>query len=147
MGDDMYIESETTKQLDNSLKNKSNISLCGPTGCGKTAIVKSWLKHNEDKINSFYIDCACLKDIKIGKMIIFKDLTLMGQLFDNETIDAMASMPNLVIVADNYHWGSYNIKSHMLLLCDRYIVDSRSKTGFVKLDNVEFVCIIKTTRL
>ncbi len=144
MDDYFYSESKITRELDYSLKNKSNVTFYGATGVGKTAIVNSWLRHNEDKINSFYIDCALLNDCK-GRKLQFKDLTLEGQLFDKETIDAMASKPNLVIVADNYHLLNDNMRSHILLLCDRYVVDSRCQLGFKKLDNLEFVCMIKTT--
>ncbi len=145
MDNEIHTENYITKSLDESLKNKSNIKISGPTGCGKTAIVKSWAKHNEDKINSFYFDCTLLADAS-GKEINFRDLTLTGELFDEETIDAISSKTNLVVVFDNYHFASRNVKSHILLLCDRYIVDSRCESGLRKLDNIEFVCTINTTK-
>lgn len=71
---------------------------------------------------------------------------MKGQSFDEETIDAISTKSNLVVVFDNYHFASSNLKSHILLLCDRYIVDSRCESGLRKLDNIEFVCMIKTTK-
>ncbi len=141
---DFYIENEITSQLDESLKTKGNCMIQGLSGFGKTATVKSWLKHNGDKVNGLclsassichYPGCARQKD----------DLTLSGRIFSEEEIDHMASMPNLVVVIDDYQRINPAVKWHILLLCDHYVVDEREKSGFKKLGNLEFVCLIKTT--
>lgn len=142
--DDLYIESEYTKQLDNSLATKENLMLSGLTGTGKTSIVKSWLNHNKDKVNGYYIDAAKLQECS-GDIREKNGLTLFGQVFTSEAIDNMLALPNRVIVVDNYHLLPDNPKNHILLLCDGYVVDDREESGFKKLDNLEFVCLIKTT--
>ena len=142
--DDLYIESEYTKQLDNSLATKENLMLFGLTGTGKTSIVKSWLNHNKDKVNGYYIDAAKFQKCS-GGIREKNGLTLFGQVFTSEAIDNMLDLPNRVIVVDNYHLLPDNLKNHILLLCDGYVVDDREESGFKKLDNLEFVCLIKTT--
>ena len=142
--DDLYIESEYTKQLDNSLTTKENLMLSGLTGTGKTSIVKSWLNHNKDKVNGYYIDATKLQECS-GDIREKNGLTLFGQVFTSEAIDNMLALPNRVIVVDNYHLLPDNPKNHILLLCDGYVVDDREESGFKKLNNLEFVCLIKTT--
>ena len=142
--DDLYIESEYTKQLDNSLATKENLMLSGLTGTGKTSIVKSWLNHNKGKVNGYYIDAAKLQECS-GDIREKNGLTLFGQVFTSEAIDNMLALPNRVIVVDNYHLLPDNPKNHILLLCDGYVVDDREESGFKKLNNLEFVCLIKTT--
>ena len=142
--DDLYIESEYTKQLDNSLATKENLMLSGLTGTGKTSIVKSWLNHNKGKVNGYYIDAAKLQECS-GDIREKNGLTLFGQVFTNEAINNMLALPNRVIVVDNYHLLPDNPKNHILLLCDGYVVDDREESGFKKLNNLEFVCLIKTT--
>ncbi len=144
--DDFYIECDLTEALDNSLKDKEYLEVNGPTGTGKTAIVNSWLRHNKDKINSFYLDGATLKDVK-GELFYSGSLILSGQLFSSEEIDRLSSLPNLVVVVDNHHLASSNVKQHIQLLSYGYLVDQREKEKpFKKLDNLEFVCVINTTK-
>lgn len=146
MSEDFYIENEYTKELDKSLITKENLMLTGPTGVGKTAIVKSWLNHNKDKINGYYIDAATISNC--GSEILQKDdLTLIGQIFSSETIDLLTLLSNLVIVVDNYHLISKSVKEHIMLLCDGYVVDFRQQNDFKKINNIEFVCLIKTTNV
>lgn len=147
MEEENYIECELTEQLDNSLKNKEDLEVSGPTGTGKTAIVNSWLNHNKDKINFMYFDGATLKDCK-GELIPVRDLILSGQLFSSDEVDELCSLPNLVVVVDNYHLASSNVKQHIKLL-KRFgcVIDQRdSKNVLKKLDNLEFVCTIETTK-
>ena len=129
--DDLYIESEYTKQLDNSLTTKENLMLSGLTGTGKTSIVKSWLNHNKDKVNGYYIDATKLQECS-GDIREKNGLTLFGQVFTSEAIDNMLALPNRVIVVDNYHLLPDNPKNHILLLCDGYVVDDREESGFKK---------------
>ncbi len=144
--DDFYIESDLTEALDNSLKNKEYLEVNGPTGTGKTAIVNSWLRHNKDKINSFYLDGAILKDVE-GELFFSGSLILSGQLFSSDEIDRLASLPNLVVVVDNHHLASSNVRQHIKLLRSGYVIDQRNKEKpFKKLDNLEFVCVINTTK-
>lgn len=56
----------------------------------------------------------------------------------------MASTPNLVVIADNYQYASDEQKMHINLLCDGFVVDEREESGFKAIDNLEFVCSIKT---
>lgn len=118
--------------------------LFGLTGTGKTSIVKSWLNHNKDKVNGYYIDAAKLQECS-GDIREKNGLTLFGQVFTSEAIDDMLALPNKVIVVNNYHLLPDNPKNHILLLCDGYVADDREESGFKKLDNLEFVCLIKTT--
>lgn len=141
----IYVESDTTKKLDDALATKQSLILCGPTGVGKTAIVKSWLYHYKDKVNSTYIDGSTLPKC-FGKLRYKNGLTLIGQEFSNKEIDTMAATPNLVVVMDNYHLLSKEQRHHVLFLCDGYVVDEREQNGFKRLDNIEFLCCIKTTK-
>lgn len=144
--DDIYIECELTEALDDSLKNKEYLEVNGPTGTGKTSIVKSWLNHNKDKISWIYFDGANLKDCQ-GEMFFVGNLILSGQLFSSEEIDKMLAKANLVIVVDNYQFLSSNAKQHIQLLSRGYVVDQREKEKtFKKIDNLEFVCKIETTK-
>ena len=141
--EDLYIECNITRQLDEALRKKGNVKISGMTGSGKTSIVKSWLNHYKDKVNGYYLDCALLRDCS-GNVYEKNKLTVQGQLFTSEEIDEIESKPNRVIVFDNYHLASRNLKNHILLLCDRYLVDEREEDGFKKLRNIEFVCVINT---
>lgn len=143
INDDFYVENDITMQLDHSLDTKQNVMISGPSGIGKTAIVKSWLKHNKDKVNGYYIDCAYIHEHHTDRHEK-NGLTLFGQVFSSRTIDYMAASPHTVIVADNYHLLKGNLKNHILLLCDGYVVDNKEENGLKKLNNLEFVCLIET---
>ena len=143
MADDFYMENPTTEQLDYSLKTKQSVMLSGPSGTGKTAIVKSWLEHNKDKVNGYFIDCAYFRKCS-GNLREKNGLTLIGQVFTDEEIDNLLSLLNRVIVVDNFHLLSKEQQQHIALLADGYVVDGREANGFRKLDNLEFVCAIKT---
>lgn len=144
--EEIYIDCKITRMLDQALKCKRSTMISGLTGSGKTPIVKSWLVHNKDKINGYYIDGTALS-ICPGETIKRKDLVLLGQMFTSETIDTVLSLPHTVVVVDNYHLLSDEVKEHVLLLCDGYVVDAREETGLKKLNNLEFVCAIMTTGL
>lgn len=144
MSDDgIYVDCQITSALDNALKYKENIMLTGLSGSGKTAITESWLTHNKDKVNGYWIDCALMRKC-VGKEFIKNGLHLIGQLFSNDEIDKMASTPNLVVIADNYQYVSNEQRKHLFLLCDGFVVDEREESGFKAIDNLEFVCSIKT---
>ena len=146
MSNYVYVECDITRQLDEALKNKANIIIRGLTGSGKTSITLAWLEHNEDKINGYYFDCAFFGEAH-GDKHIKNGLTLYGQAFPSEIIDILASKPHRVIVLDNIRFLTKNVKQHMLLLCDKYVVDGREESGYKKLDNIDFVCFIETTGL
>lgn len=93
---EIYIECELTEALDDSLKNKQYLEVDGPTGTGKTSIVKSWLNHNKDKISWIYFDGANLKDYQ-GEMLFAGNLILSGQLFSSEEIDNMFAKKILLL--------------------------------------------------
>lgn len=141
--DEIYVDCQITSTLDNALKHKKSIMLTGLSGSGKTAITKSWLTHNKGKINGYWIDCALMRKC-VGKELIKNGLHLIGQLFSNDEIDKMASTPNLVVIADNYQYVSDEQRKHLFLLCDGFVVDEREESGFKAIDNLEFVCSIKT---
>lgn len=144
--DEIYVDCQITLALDNALKHKENIMLTGLSGSGKTAITKSWLTHNKDKVNGYWIDCPLLRKC-VGKELVKNGLHLIGQLFSNDEIDKMASTPNLVVIADNYQYASNEQKMHICLLCDGLVVDEREESGFKAIDNLEFVCSIKTEEI
>ena len=144
MGDEFYIESEITRLLDEALITKENLMIQGLTGSGKTSIVKSWLNHYKDKVSRFYLDASVMEECS-GDILKKNGLTLYGQLFSSETIDELASLKNAVVVVDNYHLIEKTVKDHIMLLCDGYVVDEREPSGLKELDNIEFVCLIKTT--
>lgn len=144
--EEIYVDCKITRMLDQALKCKKSTMISGLTGSGKTPIVKSWLTHNKDKINGYYIDGTSLS-ICPGPTLEKNGLSVSGQIFTSKTIDAILSLPHTVVVVDNYHLLSDEIKQHVLLLCDGYVVDAREETGLKKLNNLEFVCVIMTTGL
>ncbi len=146
MDDEYYCENEITKTLDAALRDKKSVMISGLTGSGKTAITNSWLEHNKDKINGYYIDSAFIRAFS-GEKRVKNGLTLLGQVFTDQVIDNLLSLPHRVVVVDNYHLLSADLKYHILLLTDGYVVDGREKSGFKKIDNLEFVCLIKTEGL
>ena len=143
MAEKVYEEQDIRKVLDDSLRNKENCKISGSTGSGKTAIVKAWLEENKQKVNGIFID-GCTLRVYSGVMREKNGLMLIGQLFSNEMIDNITSLPNRVVVVDNYHLLDWKAQNHLLLLCDHLIVDEREADGFKELDNIEFVCAILT---
>lgn len=118
-------------------KKKGTINLLDHTGKISAKDVKNL--NVKGKVNGCYLDCDLLiigsktKRTKNG-------LTLIGQAFTSEEIDAIAKKSPNVVFIDHYDVASDEIKQHVLLLCDGYIVDGREKSGFKKLDDLKFVC-------
>lgn len=139
---DVNLQRTITRILDRGFDLKEGVVISGMKGSRKTQIVKQWLSDNKDKLNGYYIDGVTLS-LFPGPTIKKEDLILSGQIFDSETIDILSSLPHRVIVIDNYHMLSDDIQSHILLLCDGYVVDNREKTGLKKLPDLDFVCVIK----
>lgn len=140
--EDISLQRSITRILDRGFLLKKGVVISGLKGSRKTQIVKQWLSDNKDKLNGYYIDGVKLS-IFSGPTRNRKDLILSGQIFDSETIDMLSCLPHRVIVIDNYHMLSDDIQSHILLLCDGYVVDNREKTGFKKLSNLDCVYVIK----
>ncbi len=117
----------------------------GLTGSGKTAIVRQWLEEHP-QYNGVWFDAADLVartpsiDAKRRKKT---DLTLIGQKFTADEIELMRK-PDTIIVVDNYHLLDNETKSHVLLLCDRFVVDESEEYPFVELPDVITVCAIAT---
>ena len=146
INDEFYEDCQITMTLDDALEYKENVMLNGLPGTGKTAITKSWLAHNKDKVNGYWIDCPLMRKC-IGKELVKNGLRLIGQVFSNDEIDKMASTPNLVVVVDNYQYISKEQETHIYLLCYGFVVDGREESGFKKIYILEFVCSIKTEEI
>ena len=135
-------EGEIRKQLNYSLKTKENFILVKDI-CGSYLLeVKYWLEDNKDKVNGYIIDGSSNFNLN-GVTRQITDLTLVGQAFTNEEIDKLSSTPNLVVIVDNYDSLDNNSKSHILLLSDGYVIDEREEDGIKKINNLEFVTIVK----
>ena len=130
--------------MNQALENHGNVMLRVSFGSITDLIVDDWLDDNKDKVNGYHLDCTrfCVQS---GEERHKNGLTLIGQAFTSEEIDAIASIPHMVVVADKYERLHGIYKNHVLLLCDGYIVDEREESGFKKLDNLEFVCVLETT--
>lgn len=137
------MSSKIEEMLNQSLENHGNIMVyqaaCGPI---TDFLIDCWLDDNKDKVNGYHLDCTSLC-ILSGEERHKNGLTLIGQAFTSEEIDAIASIPHMVVVTNKYGCLDDIFKSHVLLLCDGYIVDEREESGFKKLDNLEFVCTLE----
>lgn len=135
------MSSKIEEMLNQSLENHGNVMLCDSFASMADFFVDDWLNDNKDKVTGYHLDCTSLC-IQSGEERHKNGLTLIGQAFTSEEIDAIASIPHMVVVADKYEFLDVIFKSHVLLLCDGYIVDEREESGFKKLDNLEFVCAL-----
>lgn len=137
------MSSKIVELLNQSLEEHGNVLLyqsCrGPI---TDFLIDDWLAENKDKVNGYHLDCTSLC-IQSGEERHKNGLTLIGQAFTSEEIDAIAAIPHMVVVANKYGCLDDIFKSHVLLLCDGYIVDEREESGFKKLDNLEFVCTLE----
>ena len=128
-------------KLEEAYVQKQNLHLMGPAyETGRT--VRRWLEENKDKVSGYYNNGPLLKPF-FDKKITVNGHSLKGQIFASNEIDNIAAYPNRVIVVNDYQLMDDNAKEHILLLEEGYVVDSREETGYRKLDNIRFVCVIE----
>lgn len=128
-------------KLEEAYVQKENLHLKGPAyETGRT--VRRWLEENKDKVSGYYNNGPLLKPF-FDKKITVNGHSLKGQIFASNEIDNIAAYPNRVIVVNDYQLMDDNAKEHIALLEEGYVVDSREKTGYRKLDNIRFVCVIE----
>lgn len=128
-------------KLEEAYAQKQNLHLMGPAyETGRT--VRRWLEENKDKVSGYYNNGPLLKPF-FDKKITVNGHSLKGQIFASNEIDNIAAYPNRVIVVNDYQLMDDNAKEHIALLEEGYVVDSREKTGYRKLDNIRFVCVIE----
>ena len=132
---------EVKAKLEEAYAQKQNLHLMGPAyETGRT--VRRWLEENKDKVSGYYNNGPLLKPF-FDKKITVSGHSLKGQIFASNEIDNIAAYPNRVIVVNDYQLMDDNAKEHISLLEEGYVVDSREKTGYRKLDNIRFVCVIE----
>lgn len=128
-------------KLEEAYAQKQNLHLMSPAyETGRT--VRRWLEENKDKVSGYYNNGPLLKPF-FDKNITVNGHSLKGQIFASNEIDNIAAYPNRVIVVNDYQLMDDNAKEHISLLEEGYVVDSREKTGYRKLDNIRFVCVIE----
>lgn len=128
-------------KLEEAYVQKQNLHLMGPAyETGRT--VRRWLEENKDKVSGYYNNGPLLKPF-FDKKITVNWHSVKGQIFASNEIDNIAAYPNRVIVVNDYQLMDDNAKEHIALLEEGYVVDSREKTGYRKLDNIRFVCVIE----
>lgn len=134
-------DADTIKEkLEEAYTKKQNMHFNGPayeTG----RIIRQWLDDNKNKVNGYYLNGPLFKIFSDSKNSL-NGLSLKGQLFADNEIDNFASLPNRVIVINDYQLMDVEAKKHIMLLADGYVIDSREENGYKKLDNIRFVCII-----
>ena len=127
-------------KLEEAYDKKQNLHLVGPVyTTGK--IVRNWYEKNKERVTGFYFDGPNLN------AYLTKALSIFGrkaQIFASDLIDYLASCPNLVITIDNYQFMDETAKQHILLLQEGTVIDNREESGFKKLNNIRFVCLINT---
>ena len=128
-------------KLEEAYVQKQNLHLMGPAYETGRA-VRRWLEENKDKVSGYYNNGPLIKPF-FDKKITVNGHSLKGQIFASNEIDNIAAYPNRVIVVNDYQLMDDNAKEHILLLEEGYVVDSREKTGYRKLDNIRFVCVIE----
>ncbi len=69
--------------------------------------------------------------------------TVKGQIFSSNEIDNIASYSDRVIFVNDYQLMDENVKEHISLLEEGYVIDSREEKGYRKLDNIRFICVIE----
>lgn len=132
---------EVKAKLEEAYAQKQNLHLMGPAyETGRT--VRRWLEENKDKVSGYYNNGPLLKPF-FDKKITVNGHSLKGQIFASNEIDNIAAYPNRVIVVNDYQLMDDNAKEHIALLEEGYVVDSREKIGYRKLDNIRFVCVIE----
>ena len=132
---------EVKAKLEEAYAQKQNLHLMGPAyETGRT--VRRWLEENKDKVSGYYNNGPLLKPF-FDKKITVNGHSLKGQIFASNEIDNIVAYPNRVIVINDYQLMDDNAKEHIALLEEGYVVDSREKTGYRKLDNIRFVCVIE----
>lgn len=128
-------------KLEEAYAQKQNLHLMGPAyETGRT--VRRWLEENKDKVSGYYNNGPLLKPF-FDKKITVNGHSVKGQIFASNEIDNIAAYPNRVIVVNDYQLMDDNAKEHIALLEEGYVVDSREKNGYRKLDNIRFVCVIE----
>ena len=148
MFDDLYIESELTEALDESLKNAKEgkikcpcVPIHGLPGFGKTSITKSWLKHYN--LKHVYIDAGCLYVQEVEteylpadnlgqepqvRLVSGEDLndlftpvkTNVKVILSSDIIDRIDS--DTIVVFDNYGFTSKEVREELLKFIRNFIV-------------------------
>ncbi len=165
--EDIYIEGPITKMLDAALKeakeNKTPYcparTVYGPSGFGKTAITKSWLKHYN--LKHVYLDASLLRiKEEEGETLRAYNLKEGAYSFDPDTFKAMLTPekktfktildPSIIdqlnrdtiLVIDNYDLAPQEVRDELLqLLMHNHVTDVRA-TSNTKIRQVDPLLII-----
>lgn len=132
---------DIVKKLNESLTSKACLHLSGD-GYLLSRIVSDWMDDNNDKVNGYHLNAPFMKVFFNDKEIEIDGIKVIGQIFASNVIDGIEAYPNTVIKIVDTQFFDENQKKHMALLEKGYVVDYREKSGYKKLKNLLFICLI-----
>ena len=128
-----------------------NVLIIGPTGCGKTSIVRQWLKENSERINHYWFLANCyLHEITKLNMASGSVIPLeQGQYFMYWDVKCM-NIDNCITIIDHFDLPRADARPHLMNLvkgrkANTFIFDADNyyvKYYDVTLDNLGILIAI-----
>lgn len=110
--------SEAAKELHARVAGRfPNLQPAGPTGCGKTAIIKSWAKKNN--IHLYNINLSCLSDDELKVFL------------SGEKVCDFLNMPRTVLFIEHYEMKTETTEKLLAELIDRHVYTFNGKDEFL----------------
>lgn len=108
----------------------------GPSGTGKTSLIKRWAEDHKNEINFLVFDAAFLSVAEIGGKSV---------IFSTAEIEQM-SQPDTVLFVDNWQHLKKDVENQLnLLLDEKIVIDPTQPDGKRVLDGLLMVIAACTT--
>ena len=124
------VQIRSSNSLDNIYIDEP-LLIKGPSGVGKSTVIRNWAEKKKNKINFVEFSCADIKPVN-------------NCLFTANDIDRM-SRENTIVFFDDYDLATEETKKHIdRLVTKRTVVDKSEQSAEIGLGYVMFVILAET---
>ena len=124
------VQIRSSNSLDNIFIDEA-LKISGPSGVGKSTVIRNWAERKKSKINFVEFSCAEIKPVN-------------NCLFSSDEIERM-NRENTIIFFDDYDLATDETKKHIdRLVTKRVVIDKGDQNGETTLSYVMFVILAET---
>lgn len=124
------VQIRSSNSLDNIFIDEA-LKISGPSGVGKSTIIRNWAEKKKSKINFVEFSCADIRPVN-------------NCLFTSEQIERM-NRENTIIFFDDYDLATEETKRHIERLVTKRVVNEKGEqNGETVLNYVMFVILAET---